>query len=86
MAHAPAARSLHAPQGLVPHPLHQGRKKVLVSQSGKTRGRFRYDNLLSSIGAGHRFVLSPKYPVNHRLDVAQGKNGHTWSMGAGEAF
>ena len=33
-----------------------------------------------------RFLLSKKYHVNLRLDVAQGKNGHTWTMSIGEAF
>jgi hypothetical protein len=57
-----------------------------VGEVAPAVGKFDYDNLLPSIGAGPRFILSPKYHVNLRLDVAQGKNGHTWSMGVGEAF
>jgi hemolysin activation/secretion protein len=43
-------------------------------------------NLLGSIGGGARFNLSTKYHVNLRADIAEGKNGHTFSMGLGEAF
>jgi hypothetical protein len=57
-----------------------------VGEVAPSVGKFDYDNLLPSIGAGPRFILSPKYHVNLRLDVAQGKNGHTWSLGVGEAF
>lgn len=37
-------------------------------------------------GGGLRFELSKKYHVNLRADIAQGTNGHTFSMGLGEAF
>ena len=37
-------------------------------------------------GGGLRFQLSKKYHVNLRADIAQGKDGHTFSMGVGEAF
>ena len=47
---------------------------------------FRANNFLPSGGGGIRFELSKKYHVNLRLDVAQGKDGHTWAMGVGEAF
>jgi surface antigen Omp85-like protein len=47
---------------------------------------FRTNNFLPSGGGGIRFELSKKYHVNLRLDVAQGKDGHTWAMGVGEAF
>jgi len=47
---------------------------------------FNGQNLLGSIGGGARFNLSSKYHVNLRADIAQGKNGHTFSMGLGEAF
>jgi len=47
---------------------------------------FTFDNLLPSIGGGPRFQLSTKYHVNLHADFAQGKNGHTFSMGLGEAF
>lgn len=48
--------------------------------------QFRFDNILPAIGGGVRFKLSRKYNVNFRADIAQGKNGHTFSMGIGEAF
>jgi hypothetical protein len=57
-----------------------------VGEVAPAVGKFNYDNLLPAIGAGPRFVLSSKYHVNLRLDVAQGKSGHTWSMSVGEAF
>jgi hypothetical protein len=37
-------------------------------------------------GGGLRFELSKKYHVNLRADIAQGRNGHTFGMGVGEAF
>ena len=57
-----------------------------VGEVAPTTGKFRYDELLPGVGGGLRFNLSKKYHVNLRLDLAQGKNGHTWSMGVGEAF
>ncbi|HEY6273375.1 MAG TPA: hypothetical protein VIX19_15450, partial [Terriglobales bacterium] len=56
-----------------------------VGEVAPSVGKFDYDNLLPSIGAGPRVNLSKKYQVNLRLDVAQGKDGYTWS-GVGEAF
>lgn len=47
---------------------------------------FRTKNFLPSGGAGVRFALSNKYHVNLRVDFAQGKDSHTWSVGVGEAF
>ena len=47
---------------------------------------FRTKNFLPSGGAGARFQLSKKYHVNLRVDFAQGKDSHTWSVGVGEAF
>ncbi|HEY2547779.1 MAG TPA: BamA/TamA family outer membrane protein [Candidatus Acidoferrum sp.] len=47
---------------------------------------FRTTNFLPGGGAGARFELSKKYHVNLRADFAQGKDGHTWSLGVGEAF
>jgi hypothetical protein len=47
---------------------------------------FRTKNFLPSGGAGARFQLSKKYHVNLRVDFAQGKDSHTWSLGVGEAF
>jgi outer membrane protein assembly factor BamA len=49
-------------------------------------GQFRYRNILPAAGGGLRFKLSKKYNVNLRADIAQGKDGHTFSMGIGEAF
>src|SRR5277367_1024188 len=37
-------------------------------------------------GGGLRFQLSKKYHLNLRADIAQGVDGHTFSMGVGEAF
>ncbi len=37
-------------------------------------------------GGGLRFVLSKQYHVNLRADIAQGIDGHTFTMGVGEAF
>lgn len=47
---------------------------------------FRTTNFLPSGGGGARFELSKTYHVNLRVDFAQGKDSHTWSMGIGEAF
>jgi hypothetical protein len=47
---------------------------------------FRTKNFLPSGGSGVRFELSKKYHVNLRVDFAQGKDTHTWSVGVGEAF
>jgi Omp85 superfamily domain len=47
---------------------------------------FRINNFLPSGGGGVRFALSSKYHVNLRVDFAQGKDSHTWSVGVGEAF
>jgi outer membrane protein assembly factor BamA len=48
--------------------------------------KFRYQNLLPAGGGGVRLKLSRKYDVNLRADFAQGKDGHTFSTGIGEAF
>lgn len=47
---------------------------------------FSTNNFLPSGGGGVRFELSSKYHVNLRVDFAQGKDSHTWSVGVGEAF
>lgn len=47
---------------------------------------FNTQDLLPSVGGGVRFMLSRKYHVNLRMDIAQGKNEHTFSMSLGEAF
>lgn len=57
-----------------------------VGEVAPSLGEFRYRNLLPAGGGGLRFKLSSKYHVNLRADIAQGKNGHTFSMGIAEAF
>ena len=47
---------------------------------------FRDNNFLPSGGGGLRFVLSKQYHLNLRADIARGKDGHTFSLGIGEAF
>jgi outer membrane protein assembly factor BamA len=47
---------------------------------------FRSNNFLPSGGGGLRFQLSKQYHVNLRADIAGGKDGHTFSLGLGEAF
>lgn len=47
---------------------------------------FRNNNFLPSGGGGLRFLLSKEYHVNLRADIARGKDGHTFSLGIGEAF
>jgi hypothetical protein len=46
----------------------------------------RTSRFLPAGGGGIRFLLSQQYHVNLRADIAQGKDGHTFSMGVGEAF
>jgi Omp85 superfamily domain len=46
--------------------------------------RRRY--FLPSAGCGLRFMLSKAYHVNLRADIAEGRDGHTFAMGMGEAF
>ena len=41
---------------------------------------------IPAFGGGLRIKLSKKYGVNLRADIAQGRDGHTFSMGLGEAF
>jgi len=43
-------------------------------------------DLLPAGGAGLRFRLLKKYPINFRTDVGIGKDGHTLSIGVLEAF
>jgi hypothetical protein len=43
-------------------------------------------NFLPGGGGGLRFQLSKQHHVNLRADIAQGKNGHTFAVGIGEAF
>jgi outer membrane protein assembly factor BamA len=48
--------------------------------------QFKESFFLPAGGVGARFTLSSKHHVNLRADIAFGKDGHTWSMGIGEAF
>jgi Omp85 superfamily domain len=41
---------------------------------------------LPSGGGGLRFQLDKKHHVNLRADIAQGRDGHTFGLGIGEAF
>jgi hypothetical protein len=43
-------------------------------------------HFLPSGGGGLRYELSKKYHVNLRADIAQGRDGHTFGLGVGEAF
>jgi len=47
---------------------------------------FRSDELLPAAGAGMRFKLDKKNHINYRIDFAVGREGHTLSIGVGEAF
>ncbi len=53
---------------------------------GQEQFLIRNSYFLPSGGGGLRFLLSKKYHVNLRVDLAQGKDGHTFGMGVGEAF
>jgi hypothetical protein len=48
--------------------------------------RAQNSQFLPSGGGGLRFQLSKKYHVNLRADIAQGRDGHTFGLGVGEAF
>jgi outer membrane protein assembly factor BamA len=48
--------------------------------------RVQNSHFLPGGGGGLRFALSKKYHVNLRADIAQGRDGHTFGMGVGEAF
>jgi hypothetical protein len=48
--------------------------------------RVQTSHFLPAGGGGLRFELSKKYHVNLRADIAQGRDGHTFGMGVGEAF
>lgn len=47
---------------------------------------FRADELLPAAGVGLRFKLDKKNHINYRIDFAVGRDGHTLSIGIGEAF
>jgi outer membrane protein assembly factor BamA len=59
---------------------------VGVGEVAPGLGEMQADHLLPAGGGGLRFKVSQKYKLNFRFDVAQGKDGHTFSMGIGEAF
>jgi hypothetical protein len=44
------------------------------------------DQLLPAAGVGFRFTLDKKNHINYRIDVGFGREGHTLSVGVGEAF
>jgi Omp85 superfamily domain len=48
--------------------------------------RIQNGHFLPAGGGGLRYELSTKYHVNLRADIAQGRDGHTFGMGVGEAF
>src|SRR5580704_4983076 len=48
--------------------------------------RVQSGHFLPAGGGGLRYELSKKYHVNLRADIAQGRDGHTFGMGVGEAF
>lgn len=48
--------------------------------------RVQSSHFLPGGGGGLRFELSKKYHLNLRADIAQGRDGHTFGMGVGEAF
>ena len=52
----------------------------------ETWSDFRFDRLLPSAGAGLRFNLDKKNHIDYRIDFAFGREGHTLSIGVGEAF
>jgi hypothetical protein len=57
-----------------------------VGWVGRQLGDLAFDDLLPGGGAGLRFRLTKKYPINFRIDYGIGRAGHTLSMGVGEAF
>jgi hypothetical protein len=57
-----------------------------VGGTARRWGTFRSDQLLPAIGAGLRFNLDKKNHINYRVDFAIGREGHTISIGVGEAF
>ena len=57
-----------------------------VGGVASTWGNFRSDQLLPAAGAGLRFKLDKQNHINYRIDFAYGREGHTISIGVGEAF
>jgi hypothetical protein len=48
--------------------------------------RLQSSHFLPDGGGGLRFQLDKKHHVNLRADIAQGRDGHTFGLGIGEAF
>jgi hypothetical protein len=57
-----------------------------VGWVGRQFGNLAFKDLLPGGGAGLRFRLTKKYPINFRIDYGIGRVGNTLSMGVGEAF
>jgi outer membrane protein assembly factor BamA len=57
-----------------------------VGGVGKKFSDIEWEELLPAGGAGLRFRLTKKYPVNFRIDYAFGRYGNTLSVGVLEAF
>ena len=57
-----------------------------VGAIGRTFRDIGFSDLLPAGGGGVRFRLLKKYPVNFRVDLGIGKDGHTLSIGVMEAF
>jgi hypothetical protein len=55
----------------------------VIPGAGQLYGKQKF---LPGGGGGLRFQLSKKYHVNLRVDIAQGRDGHTFGLGIGEAF
>jgi hypothetical protein len=55
----------------------------VIPGEGQLYGKQKF---LPSGGGGLRFQLSKEYHVSLRADVAQGRDGHTFGLGIGEAF
>jgi hypothetical protein len=57
-----------------------------VGGVGRNWNDFRTDGLLPGAGVGLRFNLDKKNHINYRIDLGFGREGHTVSIGVGEAF
>ena len=57
-----------------------------VGSIARRWNEFRSDQFLPAGGAGLRFTLDKKNHINYRIDWAVGREGHTLTIGVGEAF
>jgi len=57
-----------------------------VGSVARRWNEFRSDQFLPAGGAGLRFTLDKKNHINYRIDWAVGREGHTLTIGVGEAF